>query len=405
MKIGVYGGTYNPPHLGHLAAAKAVFEMLELDQLWLIPAGTPPHKVMPEGSPTSEQRLEMTRLAGEQLGLGERIKVLDLEINRGGKSFTSDTIAQLKGENPEDEFWLLMGTDMFMTFQTWHAPEEIVANCGIAAFGRTEEDTEELFAIQREYLQKTYPEAKIFTLTIPGVIDISSTQLREMLQKGEGGNLLAPAVYGYILRNGLYNTNADLKKLPLRQLRSVALSHLKYSRIPHVLGTEEEAIRLAQNYGADTEKARRAALLHDCTKRLSLEEHLEICRQYGLEVDEMEKTSPDLLHAKTAAAVAKHVYGECEEVCGAICWHTTGRENMTTLEKILYIADYIEPTRDFPGVEKLRKAVYEDLDIGVLMGMENTIALTQQRGIPTHTNTLQARNALRERIERSRGES
>lgn len=405
MKIGVYGGTYNPPHLGHLAAAKAVFEMLELDQLWLIPAGTPPHKVMPEGSPTSEQRLEMTRLAGEQLGLGERIKVLDLEINRGGKSFTSDTIAQLKGEHPEDEFWLLMGTDMFMTFQTWHAPEEIVANCGIAAFGRTEEDTEELFAIQREYLQKTYPEAKIFTLTIPGVIDISSTQLREMLQNGEGGNLLAPAVYGYILRNGLYNTNADLKKLPLRQLRSVALSHLKYSRIPHVLGTEEEAIRLAQNYGADTEKARRAALLHDCTKRLSLEEHLEICRQYGLEVDEMEKTSPNLLHAKTAAAVAKHVYGECEEVCGAICWHTTGRENMTTLEKILYIADYIEPTRDFPGVEKLRKAVYEDLDIGVLMGMENTIALTQRRGIPTHTNTLQARNALRERIERSRGES
>ena len=405
MKIGVYGGTYNPPHLGHLAAAKAVFEMLELDQLWLIPAGTPPHKVMPEGSPTSEQRLEMTRLAGEQLGLGERIKVLDLEINRGGKSFTSDTIAQLKGEHPEDEFWLLMGTDMFMTFQTWHAPEEIVANCGIAAFGRREEDTEELFAIQREYLQKTYPEAKIFTLTIPGVIDISSTQLREMLQNGEGGNLLAPAVYGYILRNGLYNTNADLKKLPLRQLRSVALSHLKYSRIPHVLGTEEEAIRLAQNYGADTEKARRAALLHDCTKRLSLEEHLEICRQYGLEVDEMEKTSPNLLHAKTAAAVAKHVYGECEEVCGAICWHTTGRENMTTLEKILYIADYIEPTRDFPGVEKLRKAVYEDLDIGVLMGMENTIALTQQRGIPTHTNTLQARNALRERIERSRGES
>ena len=82
MKIGVYGGTYNPPHLGHLAAAKAVFEMLELDELWLIPAGTPPHKTMPEGSPSSAQRLEMTRLAGEQLGLGERVRVLDLEINR-----------------------------------------------------------------------------------------------------------------------------------------------------------------------------------------------------------------------------------------------------------------------------------------------------------------------------------
>ena len=405
MKIGVYGGTYNPPHLGHLAAAKAVFEMLELDQLWLIPAGTPPHKTMPAGSPTSDQRLEMTRLAAEQLGLGDRVKVLDLEISRGGKSFTSDTIAELKGANREDEFWLLMGTDMFMTFQAWHEPETILQNTGIAAFGRTEEDSEELFSIQREYLMKQYPGARIFTLTIPGVIDISSTELREMLQKGEGGNLLAPAVYGYILRNGLYNTNADLKHLTLRQLRPVALSHLKHSRIGHVLGTEEEAIRLAQSYGADVEKARRAALLHDCTKRLSLQEQLEICERYGVEVDELEKTSPNLLHSKTGAAIAQHVYGECQEVCEAIKWHTTGKPHMTLLEKILYIADYIEPTRAFPGVETLRKAVYQDLDAGVLMGMENTIDLMQRRGAPIHPNTPQARDALRERKEKFRGES
>lgn len=405
MKIGVYGGTYNPPHLGHLAAAKAVFEMLELDQLWLIPAGTPPHKTMPAGSPTSDQRLEMTRLAAEQLGLGDRVKVLDLEISRGGKSFTSDTIAELKGANREDEFWLLMGTDMFMTFQAWHEPETILQNTGIAAFGRTEEDSEELFSIQREYLMKQYPGARIFTLTIPGVIDISSTELREMLQKGEGGNLLAPAVYGYILRNGLYNTNADLKHLTLRQLRPVALSHLKHSRIGHVLGTEEEAIRLAQSYGADVEKARRAALLHDCTKRLSLQEHLEICERYGVEVDELEKTSPNLLHSKTGAAIAQHVYGECQEVCEAIKWHTTGKPHMTLLEKILYIADYIEPTRAFPGVDTLRKAVYQDLDAGVLMGMENTIDLMQRRGDPIHPNTTQARDALRERKEKFRGES
>ena len=77
MKIGIYGGTYNPPHLGHLAAAKAVFELLELDRLWLIPAGTPPHKTMPSGSPSSEQRLEMTRLAAEQLGLGDKVEVLE----------------------------------------------------------------------------------------------------------------------------------------------------------------------------------------------------------------------------------------------------------------------------------------------------------------------------------------
>ena len=186
MKIGIYGGTFNPPHLGHLTAARAVFELLNLDQLLLVPAGMPPHKELPAGSPTPEQRLEMTRLAGEQLGLGDRVRTLDIEVYRQGKSFTADTLAQLKAQHPEDELWLLMGTDMFLTLQAWHEPEKILSLAGIAAFGRTEEDTEELFSAQREYLYQTYPQARLFTLTIPGVIDVSSTELREKLAKGEG---------------------------------------------------------------------------------------------------------------------------------------------------------------------------------------------------------------------------
>ena len=96
MRIGVYGGTFNPPHLGHITAARAVVELLRLDKLLLIPAGLPPHKTMPEGSATAAQRLEMTRLAGEQLGLGNRVQVLDMELRRAGKSYTSDTLAELK---------------------------------------------------------------------------------------------------------------------------------------------------------------------------------------------------------------------------------------------------------------------------------------------------------------------
>ena len=125
---------------------------------------------------------------------------------------------------------------------------ESLSLAGIAAFGRTEADTEELFSVQRDYLYRTYPQARIFTLTIPGVVDVSSTDLRTMLAKGEGVNLLPPAVYGYILREGLYGTRADLKRLPLRELRPIALSYLKNKRIPHVLGTEQEAIRLAERY-------------------------------------------------------------------------------------------------------------------------------------------------------------
>lgn len=395
VKIGVYGGTFNPPHLGHLTAARAVFDLLKLDKLLLVPAGMPPHKALPEGSPTPEQRLEMTRLAGEQLGLGDRVEVLDLELRREGKSYTADTLAQLRQLYPEAELWLLMGTDMFLTLQTWHAPEEILAQAGIAAFGRTEEDTEELFSVQRDYLYRTYPGARIFTLTIPGVVDISSTELREQLAADRGANLLAPAVFGYILREGLYRTNADLKHLPLSKLRPVALSYLKHKRIPHVLGTEQEAIRLAERYGADVEKARVGALLHDCTKKLDLPEQLALCERYGIPLDELERQTLKLLHAKTGAAIARDVFGVDEEIYNAILWHTTGRAGMTLLEKILYLADYIEPSRDFPGVDKLRTVCYKDLDAGLLMGLEMTIGEMNALGSPVHRATIEARDALK----------
>lgn len=395
MKIGVYGGTFNPPHLGHVTAARAVFELLKLDLLLLVPDGQPPHKMLPPGSPTPEQRLEMTRLAGEQLGLGEKVRTLDLELKREGRSYTAETLRQLHQQYPEDELWLLMGTDMFLTLQAWREPGEILSLAGIAAFGRTEEDTEELFSVQRDYLYRTYPQARIFTLTIPGVVDVSSTELRTMLARGEGGNLLPPAVYGYILREGLYDTRADLKHLPLRTLRPVALSYLKHKRIPHVLGTEQEAIRLAERYGADVEKARVAALLHDCTKRLDMEEQLALCRQYGIRLDALEQQALKLLHAKTGAAIARDVFGVDDEIYRAIWWHTTGHVGMTLLEKIMYLADYIEPSRDFPGVDKLRAVCYKDLDEGLLMGLEMTIEEMTSMGNPVHHATIEARDALK----------
>ena len=159
MKIGIYGGTFNPPHLGHLTAARAVFELLNLDQLLLVPAGMPPHKELPAGSPTPEQRLEMTRLAGEQLGLGNRVRTLDIEVYRQGKSFTADTLAQLKAQHPEDELWLLMGTDMFLTLQAWHEPEKILSLAGIAAF--------DFFTLVLGDFGLT-PEGRVFDFTVNG---------------------------------------------------------------------------------------------------------------------------------------------------------------------------------------------------------------------------------------------
>lgn len=115
-----------------------------------------------------------------------------------------------------------------------------------------------------------------------------------------------------------------------------------------------------------------------------------------MELDELEQKAVKLLHSKTGACIAREVFGQPQAVYDAIFWHTTGKADMTTLEKVLYIADYMEPNRDFDGVERLRHLAYTDLDKAMLLGVEMTIQEMQQRQVPIHTNTLQARDWLRQ---------
>ena len=393
MKIGIYGGTFNPPHLGHMAAARTAVEKLGLDKLLLIPAAIPPHKELPQGTPPGTERLAMVEKMADAMRMPKTVEVSTIELDREGRSYTSDTLADLREQYPEAELWLLMGTDMFLSLHQWHEPEKILKLASVCAFGRTEADCEASFAAQREFLEKTYG-AKVEIITVDGLVDISSTQLREALARGEGGEYLLPAVYGHILMNGLYGTHADLKHLDLPELRACSYSMVKQKRVPHIRGTEEEAVRLAKRWGADETMARRAGILHDCTKYLELDDQLALCRQYGVELDELEQRAVKLLHSKTGACIARAVFGEPDEVYSAIFWHTTAKENMTTLEKILYLADYIEPNRDFDGVERLRALAYEDIDRALLLGVETTIQEMEERGLPIHKKTLMARDWL-----------
>ncbi len=395
MKIGVYGGTFNPPHLGHLAAARAAVEALELDKLLLIPAAVPPHKDLPQETPDLEHRLAMVEKMADAMGLSKVVEVSRLEVERSGKSYTSDTLEAIHDQYPGAQLWLLMGTDMFLTLHQWHDPEEILKLAGICAFGRKEQDGEAVFAPQRSRLEEQYG-AKVVTMTLPDLVDISSTRLRALLAEGEGREYLHPSVYGYILMHGLYGTHADLKHLDIPELRACSYSMVKEKRVRHIRGTEEEAVRLAKRWGADETLARRAGILHDCTKYLELDEQLELCRKYGVELDEMEQCMVKLLHSKTGACIARAIFGEPDEVFWAIFWHTTAKADMTTLEKILYVADYMEPNRDFEGVERLRELAYSDLDKALLLGVEMTIQEMKDRQLPVHNNTIQAQAWLRE---------
>ena len=394
MNIGVYGGTFDPPHWGHITAARAAMEQLGLDKLVLIPDRVPPHKALPEGSASPEQRLEMATLATAELG--RRAEVSDRELRRDGPSYTSDTLAELRREYPEDTLWLLMGSDMFLSLQTWHAPEEIMALARIAPFSREAEDESAAFAAQKARLEREYG-AQICIVQNPEVRELSSTEVRAALAAGQGGNLLPPAVYGYVLREHLYGTHKVLTGLTPDELRPIALSYLKPKRMPHVLGTEQEAVRLVRRYGGDETQARIAALLHDCTKKLDMAQQLALCEKYGIVLDELEQTALKLLHSKTGAAIARDVFGVEDAVYDTILYHTTGKPDMTRLEKIIYLADYIEPTRDFPGVDALRKTVYEDLDKGLLMGLTMTIQEMEEMGNPVHHLTRDARDYLLKR--------
>lgn len=134
MKIGIYGGTFNPIHRGHLTAARAALDALGLDRLLLIPASVPPHKALPQGSADAADRLEMAALACAELG--PQAQALDTELHRTGPSYTVDTLRQLRMEHPEDELWLLMGTDMFLSLERWYHASDILSLAHIGAFDR-----------------------------------------------------------------------------------------------------------------------------------------------------------------------------------------------------------------------------------------------------------------------------
>ena len=172
-RIGIYGGAFNPPHTGHIRAAEYAVQALNLDKLLLIPSCTSPHKPLPPGSPQPWQRLEMTRLWA-----GEKMEVCDIELSRGGTSYTYQTVEQLKEIYPQDELILFMGTDMFLSFHAWKEPERILKCVSLAVFYRGDKGEKDAIGkLQQEYIGKGHT---VYLVENP-VTEISSTQLRRML--------------------------------------------------------------------------------------------------------------------------------------------------------------------------------------------------------------------------------
>lgn len=161
-----------------------------------------------------------------------------------------------------------------------------------------------------------------------------------------------------------------------REEMKVALkSKMTERRYEHTLGVEYTCACLAMRYGINMEKAMTAGLLHDCAKHLLPEKKLQKCKKYNLPVQEFERKNPELLHAKLGAYFAEHKYGvKDEEILSAITWHTTGRPAMTMLDKIVYIADYIEPNRNqAPNLSIVRDLAFKDIDLCLLTILQDSL--------------------------------
>ena len=372
-RIGIYGGTFNPPHIGHMQAAKQAAALLCLDKLLLIPDRIAPHKILPEGSASAQQRLQMLKIAASGIPKAE---VSDLELKREGPSYTYLTILELKEQYPQAELFFIMGSDMFLSFHTWRNPQIIMRNASLAVLCRGDKNEKQGIEEQKATLEAQG--AKV--VLIPNEITaISSTDLRRMLVFDCADPYLPKGVEEYIRKNALYGVTRDYRQLPMEALEKTVISLLDPKRVSHVLGCRDTAIQLAKRWGADETDAARAALLHDITKALNGQLQLTLCREYGMILDDFSVMYPKTLHALTGSLVAERIFGENEAVVEAIRHHTTGKADMSLLEKIIYVADYMEPCRDFPGVEKLRALAYSDIDAALQLGLEMTLELLNKQ--------------------------
>ncbi|MBQ3823852.1 MAG: nicotinate (nicotinamide) nucleotide adenylyltransferase [Clostridia bacterium] len=348
MKIGIFGGTFDPPHLGHELFLKTFINRYKPDKTFVVPTRIPPHKACE--STSAERRLKMARIA-----FGDYAEISDCEIRRRGKSYTSDTLAYFKKRFPEADLYFLVGSDMLLTMDSWHEPEKIFSLAAIVSSPR--ENDEKLLAAMKEKaaaLKENYG-AKIEIMELSPV-EVSSTAIRG------GAEGVSEKIAAYIEKNGLYKESEQIKAI-----KKELSSSLSARRYYHSLGVMNTAGELAARYGADVEKARLAGLIHDCTKEYTREEHMAVIKRENIIIPDDEIGVDKLLHSHTGAAEARRRFGiEDEEILDAIRCHTAGKANMTLFEKILFIADFIDPSREYRGVENLRKTAFRDIDAAML---------------------------------------
>lgn len=365
-KILLFGGTFDPPHKGHRHLMDAALQQQRFDRVFLIPSYIPPHKDhRPSLSFASRKGLLLDRF-GDIPG----IEVLDIEQKREGKSYTVDTVTALQKQHPNDTFYFLIGSDMFLCFDRWYRADELLRKLILVVGSRETGDYPQLEA-KKKQLEERFECKGIILCKMDAMVCASST----LRAAGDG---MAERVLEFM------DQEMDLK------------------RVRHTMQVADYARALAPKFGIDPEKAYLAGLLHDCTKCYPAEWHLAFAKEQGIVLSDEDRACPQILHQYTAPLFARKEWGcRDEEILSAIACHTTGKPGMNALEMLIFFADACEPGRDYPRVAELRALGEQDLKKGTLALLEHTVSYLNSKKQFLHPQTAAARDDLIKELEKN----
>ena len=392
----VLGGTFDPIHMGHLAIAEAVYHQLKPQRVLFIPSGQSAHK-QDRQITDAEHRYNMTALATCEY---PPFDISRLELNRPGPSYTIDTARALQAACPAGvDISFIVGADALKDILSWKNAGELLQICKFVVVPRP--GYEKGVAPLADSLTTNHG-ANIHLLDGP-LLDISSTGIRERLKNIQDVQGLIPRpVEDYVRLNGLYSVGAasgfrdkpNLSSGPVTtpipfnfEAAYEALSiRLSPRRFKHTMGVVEEAKRLAVHYGQDVEKAGIAALLHDCTKEYSADKKRNLCKLWGVQLDKTLEANIDLTHSLLSAESAQRDFNIHDpEILQAIRYHTTGHSGMTMLDKLIMLADYIEPYRvNWGPINEMRRLALTDVNQALIIGTKYTIKEEKQAGKLIH---------------------
>ena len=397
MRIGIFGGTFDPMHTGHLAMLKAASETGFIDKIIVIPNAYPPHKSL-EHISMATYRYEMTRIALNETRFTVPVVLSDIELFRKGKSYTLDTVMELKSaHSSKDTFILIYGSDVIYDIEKWYEPRQIMKECELLFAERPgfggERFTEKISEITKRF------DAKI-TLFQADYIDISSTELRELIQNDpqKAESFLLPALKDWIEKNGIYKNQKDLAHISpdnlirLQGYECELQKTITRDRLIHSINTMREAVKLAVLFNGDVQKAAIAGLLHDCAKSLVKKSQDSIVKKEG---SGRSTDYSDILHAYQGRQVAMDQFHiDDPDILNAIYYHSTSRADSSLLEKIIYVADKIEPGRNFSRIDQIRRITYQNLDDGLLACLTDIMKHLERMNKTLHPDTVSAYQSI-----------